>query len=113
MDTLIEETKFIMKKYNIKANKALGQNFLINKYVVETIVESSDITKEDLVIEIGPGLGTLTKYLLEKAGKVIAIELDKKMIEILQDRFKLYNNFELYQEDILKVDLENLIKKEI
>ena len=65
MDTLIEETKFIMKKYNIKANKALGQNFLINKYVVETIVESSDITKEDLVIEIGPGLGTLTKYLLE------------------------------------------------
>lgn len=112
MDTLIEETKFIMKKYNIKANKALGQNFLINKYVVETIVESSDITKEDLVIEIGPGLGTLTKYLIEKAGKVIAIELDKKMIEILQDRFKLYNNFELYQEDILKVDLENLIKKE-
>ena len=65
-----------------------------------------------MVIEIGPGLGTLTKYLLEKAGKVIGIELDKKMVEILQDRFKLYNNFELYQQDVLKIDLKHLIKKE-
>ena len=103
METLIEETKFIMKKYNIRANKSLGQNFLINEQVVNEIVESSKIDKEDLVIEIGPGLGTLTKYLLEKAGKVIGIELDKKMVEILQDRFKLYNNFELYQQDVLKL----------
>ena len=88
METLIEETKFIMKKYNIRANKSLGQNFLISEQVVNEIVESSKIDKEDLVIEIGPGLGTLTKYLLEKAGKVIGIELDKKMVEILQDRFK-------------------------
>lgn len=112
METLIEETKFIMKKYNIRANKSLGQNFLINEQVVNEIVESSKIDKEDLVIEIGPGLGTLTKYLLEKAGKVIGIELDKKMVEILQDRFKLYNNFELYQQDVLKIDLKHLIKKE-
>ena len=82
METLIEETKFIMKKYNIRANKSLGQNFLISEQVVNEIVESSKIDKEDLVIEIGPGLGTLTKYLLEKAGKVIGIELDKKMVEI-------------------------------
>ena len=82
METLIEETKFIMKKYNIRANKSLGQNFLISEQVVNEIVESSKIDKEDLVIEIGPGLGTLTKYLLEKAGKVIGIELDKKMVEV-------------------------------
>lgn len=112
METLIEETKFIMKKYNIRANKSLGQNFLISEQVVNEIVESSKIDKEDLVIEIGPGLGTLTKHLLEKAGKVIGIELDKKMVEILQDRFKLYNNFELYQQDVLKIDLKHLIKKE-
>ena len=112
METLIEETKFIMKKYNIRANKSLGQNFLISEQVVNEIVESSKIDKEDLVIEIGPGLGTLTKCSLEKAGKVIGIELDKKMVEILQDRFKLYNNFELYQQDVLKIDLKHLIKKE-
>ena len=85
---------------------------MISEQVVNEIVESSKIDKEDLVIEIGPGLGTLTKYLLEKAGKVIGIELDKKMVEILQDRFKLYNNFELYQQDVLKIDLKHLIKKE-
>ena len=112
MENILEETRFIMKKYNIRANKSLGQNFLINENVVETIVESSEIEREDLVIEIGPGLGTLTKYLLEKAGKVICIELDKKMVRILEDRFKLYNNFELLYQDVLKVDLKNLIKNE-
>ena len=80
MNSILEETKFIMNKYNIKANKSLGQNFLINEEVVNKIVESSEINKDDLVIEIGPGLGTLTKYLLEKAKKVICIELDSKMI---------------------------------
>lgn len=112
MENILEETRFIMKKYNIRANKSLGQNFLISQSVVETIVESSEIEREDLVIEIGPGLGTLTKYLLEKAGKVICIELDKKMVRILEDRFKLYNNFELLYQDVLKVDLKNLIKNE-
>lgn len=112
MESILEETRFIMKKYNIKANKALGQNFLINENVLEKIVESSEIEKDDLVIEIGPGLGTLTKYLLEKAGKVICIELDKKMIKILEDRFSLYDNFEVRNRDVLKVDLKEVIKKE-
>ena len=111
MNSIFEETKFIMNKYNIKANKSLGQNFLINEEVVNKIVESSGINNEDLVIEIGPGLGTLTKFLLEKAKKVICIELDPKMITILHDRFKLYSNLEIKNEDILKVNLKNLIKK--
>ena len=80
---IIEETSFIMKKYHIKANKALGQNFLIDEKVINKIIENSQIEKNDCVIEIGPGLGTLTKELLETAGKVICIELDKKMIPIL------------------------------
>lgn len=112
MENILEETRFIMKKYNIKANKNLGQNFLINEEVVKNIVGCSDIEKEDLVIEIGPGLGTLTKYLLEEAGKVICIELDTKMLQILEDRFSLYNNFELINNDVLKVDLKNIIEKE-
>lgn len=110
MENLYEKTKFILKKYKLSANKSLGQNFLINDSVVDKIVESSDITEEDLVIEIGPGLGNLTEFLLEKAGKVIAIELDERMLEILNDRFSLYDNFEIINQDVLKVDLSNLIK---
>ena len=109
--SLLEETRFIMKKYKITANKRLGQNFLINDEAVEKIVTSSNINSEDLVIEIGPGLGTLTKPLLENAGKVIAIELDDRMLDILKDRFKLYSNFEVINEDVLKVDLKKLIKE--
>lgn len=103
------ETLFLMKKYNITANKNYGQNFLIDENAVEEIIYSSEISKTDLVIEIGPGLGTLTSKLLEKAGKVICIELDSKMITVLNDRFSLYNNFELLHEDVLKVDLNSLI----
>lgn len=110
MENILEETKNIMKKYGIRANKSLGQNFLINPEVVENIVKSSNINKNDMVIEIGPGLGTLTKYLLEKAGKVICIELDPKMIKILQDRFNKYSNFEIINADVLKVDLNQIIK---
>lgn len=112
MSNLWDETDFIMKKYHIKANKNLGQNFLIDEQVIEKIVNASEITKEDCVIEIGPGLGTLTKELLEKAGKVISIELDKKMITILKDRFTLYDNFELINNDVLQVDLKNIILTE-
>ena len=112
MENILEETKFIMKKYDIKANKNLGQNFLINEQVIHEIVNCSQITKQDLVIEIGPGLGTLTKYLLEKAKKVICIELDNKMLKILEDRFSLYNNFQIINNDILKVDLNNIIREE-
>ena len=112
MEQILEETKFIINKYNIKANKSLGQNFLIDTNVINNIVTSSNINKDDLVIEIGPGLGTLTKFLLEKAKKVICIELDKKMIQILEDRFAFYDNFNLINQDILKVDLKSLIEKE-
>ena len=112
MESILEETKFIMKKYNIKANKGLGQNFLISEEVVKTIVDCSEINNDDLVIEIGPGLGTLTRFLLEKAGKVICIELDTKMLNILKDRFSLYDNFELINDDVLKVDLKNIIRTE-
>ena len=112
MEKNLEETKNIMNKYHIKANKSLGQNFLIDDNIIETIIKTSEITKEDLIIEIGPGLGTLTKYLLEKAGKVICIELDKKMVKILEDRFSENKNFEIINQDILKVDLKTLIKTE-
>ena len=111
MENILEETRFIMKKYGIRANKSLGQNFLINSKVVESIVNSSQISEEDMVIEIGPGLGTLTKYLLEKAGKVLCIELDTRMIKILEDRFRIYKNFEVINEDVLKVNLNEIIKE--
>lgn len=109
MNNIYEETKFLMKKYNLTANKKLGQNFLIDDEAINKIVDSSKITKEDLIIEIGPGLGTLTALLLEKAGKVISIELDDRMIKILKDRFLLYDNFELINNDVLKVNLPELI----
>ena len=109
---LFEETKCSMKKYGIKANKNLGQNFLVDENIVNQIVEKSQIDNEDLVIEIGPGLGTLTQKLLEKAGKVISVELDTNMIKILQERFKLYPNFELIHSDILKLNLKEIIYKE-
>ena len=110
---IFEETRMIMKKYGITANKSLGQNFLIDDNVVNEIIDSAEINNEDLVIEIGPGLGTLTSELLEKAGKVIAIELDDRMLKILQDRFYLYEKFILIHEDVLKVDLKKLIKEQI
>ena len=111
MGKIYEETKFLMKKYGITANKKLGQNFLIDDNVVDIIKNASNLTKEDLVIEIGPGLGTLTAKLLEEAGKVICIELDDRMITILKERFFMYKNFEIINEDVLKVDLNELIQE--
>lgn len=109
---LYNETREIMKKYGIYANKSLGQNFLISDEVVDKIIESSNITKDDLVIEIGPGLGTLTNEILKKAGKVICIELDERMLKILNDRFGNMDNFEILHDDVLKVDLKAIIEKE-
>lgn len=106
---LSQETKYLMNKYNITANKSYGQNFLIDENIVSGIVEKAEVSKKDLVIEIGPGLGTLTSFLLERAGKVICIELDTHMLKILNDRFSLYNNFELINDDVLKVNLKELI----
>lgn len=110
---LLNETKFIMNKYNITASKSLGQNFLVDEDVVNGIVEESKVNKEDLVIEIGPGLGTLTSVLLEKAGKVVCIELDKRMVNIVTDRFSLYENFEVINDDVLKVDLQKIIQENL
>lgn len=111
MSKVYEDTRFLMKKYGITANKKLGQNFLIDENVIDTIANASEISSDDLIIEIGPGLGTLTDKLLQKAGKVIAIELDERMIAILKDRFFMYDNFEVINEDVLKVDLNRLIKE--
>lgn len=108
---LEQETKFILKKYHICANKNYGQNFLIDQTIVDSIVKTATISKKDCILEIGPGLGTLTSSLLEKAGKVICIELDPKMVTILKDRFALYDNFELLHDDILKVDLHTILKE--
>ena len=116
MNNILEETKLIMKKYNIKANKNLGQNFLISNEVVENIINCSQIEDDDMVIEIGPGLGVLTKYLLQKAKKVICIELDPKMIRILKDRFESQTNLEIINGDVRKVNLKEIIdnnKKEL
>lgn len=110
---LKEETIFLLKKYGISANKRLGQNFLISDSAVEEIINSAQIEKNNYVIEIGPGLGTLTSKLLERAGKVTCIELDDRMITILNDRFSLYDNFELINEDILKIDLKKLIDENL
>ena len=112
METVLEETKYLMKKYKIKANKGLGQNFLVDDSALQDIANGANIQENDLVIEIGPGLGSLTKLLLDKARKVICVELDKNMLKLLNDRFIAYNNFEVINNDILKVDLNKLIKEE-
>lgn len=108
---LYSETMQILKKYNISANKKLGQNFLIDENIVDGIIEKAEVGKQDLVIEIGPGLGTLTKKLLENAGKVICVELDERMINILNTRFSNENLY-IINDDILKVNLKKLIKEE-
>ncbi len=113
MQSSLEDTKFILKKYNISANKKLGQNFLIDDDIIQNIIDAAELKETDLVIEIGPGLGTLTSKLLEKAGKVIAIELDEKMLKVLNDRFSLYNNFILINNDVLKVDLNKIIEENL
>ena len=103
-----EEIKKILKKEDLKILKSLGQNFLIDEKVLQRIVEVSDLKKEDVVFEIGPGFGTLTEELSEKCGKVIAIEKDKKLAELLKSRIK---NIEIINDDILKIKLKEFIKK--
>lgn len=106
---LYQETKYILEKNDIRPNKRLGQNFLIDEDALDVI--SSKVSKDDVVLEIGPGIGSLTKLLLDKAKKVICVELDPKMCEILNERFFLYENFTLIQNDILKVDLSQYIEE--
>ncbi len=110
-----EETQLILHKYKIQANKSLGQNFLVDDNVIDEIIRCSNIDKKDLIIEIGPGLGVLTNRLLQESNNVMAVELDKRMVSILQDRFKLNINgqteskLEIINEDILKINLNQLI----
>lgn len=110
MNTL-KITREILNRYGIKANKRYGQNFLIDDNILQNIVGSSNVNKEDLVIEIGPGLGNLTEYILKDAGYVVAVEIDKNMLEILNNRFFNINNLEIINDDILKVNIDDLIKK--
>lgn len=109
MNTL-NKTKSIINKFNIRANKRYGQNFLIDDNILENIVSSSNIGKEDLVIEIGPGLGNLTEYILQNCKYALLVEIDPKMIEVLEYRFNDRNNFKLVNKDILKVDVDNMVK---
>ncbi|QGU93900.1 16S rRNA (adenine(1518)-N(6)/adenine(1519)-N(6))-dimethyltransferase RsmA [Clostridium bovifaecis] len=105
-------TRDVVRKYNFKFTKSLGQNFLVDDTVLEDIVRGADVSKEDLVIEIGPGVGTLTRELLAKAKKVYAIELDSDLIPILQEELKDFDNFELIHKDALKVDFDEIIGEE-
>ena len=110
-DNLKNETLAILRKYETKAKKKFGQNFLIDENVVDTIVESAEITDKDLIIEIGPGLGTLTKRLCKKAGQVVAIEIDREVINILETELAEYSNLKIVNEDVLKVDMNKLIEE--
>lgn len=101
----------ILNKYSFVMQKKYGQNFLIDTHVLEKIVRAADISKEDFVLEIGPGIGSLTQYLCENAREVYAIEIDKKLIPILEDTLSAYDNVTVLNEDILKVDIAALAKE--
>lgn len=101
----------IINKYGFRFSKSLGQNFLIDKNILEKIVEIAEITKKDCVIEVGPGIGSLTRYIAEAAKFVVAIEIDKALIPILKDTLKEYSNIEIINKDILKIDLHKLIEE--
>ena len=101
----------ILNKYNFVFQKKFGQNFLIDTHVLDKIITAANITKEDTILEIGPGIGSMTQYLCEKAGKVISVEIDKMLIPILQENLAQYDNFILINDDFLKLDTKNLLKK--
>ena len=101
----------ILQKYNITFQKKFGQNFLVDKNILGKIVDAAQITEKDCVLEIGPGIGTMTQYLAEQAGNVIAVEIDKNLIPVLQDTLSSYNNVTILNQDILKVDINHIIEK--
>lgn len=102
----------IKERHNFQLSKSLGQNFITDKSVIERIVEGSDVTEEDLVIEIGPGIGVLTAEAAETAAKVVAIEIDKKLIPILGETLADYDNIRVINQDILKTDINEIIREE-
>ena len=103
-----KQTIEIIQKYNFNFKKSFGQNFLIDSHVIDKIVRAAEITKEDNVLEIGPGIGTLTQYLAEAAGRVVAVEIDEKLIPVLGETLAEYDNVEVINEDILKCDIDSI-----
>lgn len=106
--TMALNTKELIKKYGIKLTKSLGQNFLTDDNVVRRIVDTAEITKDDLVMEIGPGIGSMTGELASRAGKVIAVEIDKYLIPALKDNLKEFSNLEIINQDIMKVNVREI-----
>lgn len=104
-------TKEVINKYSFAFQKKFGQNFLIDSNILENIVEVAEITKDDFVLEIGPGIGTMTQYLCEAARQVVAVEIDKMLIPILEDTLSEYDNVEVINQDVLKVDIKSLAKE--
>lgn len=104
-------TKEILKKYGFVFQKKYGQNFLIDSHILEKIVKAAEIEDDDFVLEIGPGIGTMTQYLASAARKVVAVEIDRFLIPVLEDTLKEFPNVEVIQKDILKVDLAGLIQE--
>jgi 16S rRNA (adenine1518-N6/adenine1519-N6)-dimethyltransferase len=102
-----------LNEYDLHFNKRYGQNFLIDENIVNKIAETGEITRDDLILEIGPGIGTLTSALCKNAGKVISVEIDKKLIPVLNETLKEFENVEIIQEDILKLDIIKLLEKEM
>lgn len=107
-----QNTIEILQKYNFSFQKKFGQNFLIDTHVLDKIIRAANITKDDMVLEIGPGIGTMTQYLAEAAGKVIAVEIDKNLIPILSDTLSEYDNVTIINEDVLKLDIQRLANEE-
>lgn len=101
----------ILNKYNFMFQKRFGQNFLIDTHVLDKIIQAAEITKEDFVLEIGPGIGTLTQYLCEHAREVVAVEIDKNLLPILEDTLSEYDNVTVINSDILKLDLKALVQE--
>ena len=106
-----KKTIEVIQKYQFAFQKRFGQNFLIDAHVLEKIVSAAGITKDDCVLEIGPGIGTMTQYLAESAGQVIAVEIDTNLLPILADTLKDYSNVKVINQDILKVDIKELVKE--
>ena len=106
-----KKTIEVIQKYQFAFQKRFGQNFLIDAHVLEKIVSAAGITKDDCVLEIGPGIGTMTQYLAESAGQVIAVEIDTNLLPILTDTLKDYSNVKVINQDILKVDINELVKE--
>ena len=101
----------VLKKYNFNFQKKYGQNFLIDSNILEKIIENAEITKDDCVLEIGPGIGTMTQYLAENAREVVAVEIDKTLIPILGGTLSAYDNVTVINEDILKVDINKIVEE--